>query len=104
MNTSIIIQLIPLLIIAAIMGFIVNQSRRNGAYFGKRIIVRCNQGHLFSTLWIPFVSAKAIRLGPIRIQYCPIGNHLAFVAGVNVNSLTEEEKDFAENHPDSMVP
>jgi hypothetical protein len=41
------------------------------------VIVRCSQGHLFETIWIPLVSFKAVRLGTRRLQRCPIGHHWA---------------------------
>lgn len=27
-------------------------------------IVRCRQGHLLETIWVPLASIKAVRLGP----------------------------------------
>ncbi len=44
------------------------------------IPVRCSAGHLFTTIWIPFGSLKAVRLGSTRYQYCPVGRHWAAVA------------------------
>jgi hypothetical protein len=34
-----------------------------GYPIGGKLIVRCRQGHLFTTIWIPGASLKAIRLG-----------------------------------------
>ncbi|MCG3756406.1 hypothetical protein [Amycolatopsis sp. Poz14] len=31
-------------------------------------IVQCSEGHYFSTIWLPLVSFKAIRLGDRRLQ------------------------------------
>jgi len=42
--------------------------------------VRCRRGHLFTTIWIPWVSVKAVRLGPRRFQHCPVGHHWTTVA------------------------
>src|SRR5512142_2152102 len=39
---------------------------------GGRVVVRCRHGHLFTTIWIPGVSAKALRLGLWRFQRCPV--------------------------------
>lgn len=33
---------------------------------GPVVIVRCMRGGLFETVWIPLVSFKALRLGPLR--------------------------------------
>lgn len=41
--------------------------------------VRCSAGHLFTTIWIPLGSLKAIRLGRRRVQHCPVGHHWAMV-------------------------
>jgi hypothetical protein len=37
--------------------------------------VRCSAGHLFTTIWVPLGSLKAVRLGGTRYQYCPVGHH-----------------------------
>ncbi len=37
--------------------------------------VRCRDGHLFTTIWIPLASLKALRLGNRRYQRCPVGRH-----------------------------
>ncbi len=37
--------------------------------------VRCKDGHLFTTIWVPFASAKALRLVDHRFQRCPVGHH-----------------------------
>jgi hypothetical protein len=41
--------------------------------------VRCSAGHLFTTIWVPLASIKAVRLGDTRYQYCPVGHHWATV-------------------------
>ena len=46
---------------------------RAGYRFGTRTVVRCRQGHLFTTVWIPGASLKSLRLGWWRWQYCPVG-------------------------------
>lgn len=37
--------------------------------------VRCSAGHVFTTIWMPLGSLKAVRLGWKRWQYCPVGRH-----------------------------
>lgn len=71
---------------------------------GGRVIVRCAQGHLFSTIWIPAVSFKAIRLGSRRFQRCPVGRHWSSVRPVNERDLTEDEIRSAREHRDLPIP
>jgi hypothetical protein len=95
------------LILGIIAFWMVSLARRNafsGYRVGAHVIVRCREGHLFTTTWIPMVSVKAIRLGPIRFQYCPTGNHMSFVTPVNENDLTDAERRMAHLHDDGGVP
>jgi hypothetical protein len=62
---------------------------------GGNVIVRCREGHLFTTIWIPGVSVKALRLGRWRYQRCPVGNHWSLVTPVRESGLTEEELELA---------
>jgi hypothetical protein len=66
--------------------------------------VRCKDGHLFTTIWVPFGSLKALRLGNRRYQHCPVGHHWSTV--MKLNSATAAGADLAqaaEVH-DSRVP
>ncbi|WP_232295465.1 hypothetical protein [Parafrankia sp. EUN1f] len=67
-------------------------ARRRGYAVGGRTIVRCRQGHLFTTVWIPGVSLKAIRLGWLRYQRCPVGHHWTFVTPVRASDLTDADR------------
>ncbi len=78
--------------------FVVADYQLNG-----RIVVRCRDGHLFTTIWVPGVSLKAVRLGTVRFQRCPVGNHVTFVAPVRVSNLTGSERRFASLHDDGTV-
>jgi hypothetical protein len=71
---------------------------------GGRVIVRCREGHLFTTVWIPGASFKAIRLGWVRLQRCPVGEHLTFVTPVRESDLTEQERRIAQRYDDGPVP
>jgi hypothetical protein len=53
--------------------------------------VRCSAGHLFTTIWVPLASVKAVRMGPTRYQYCPVGHHW-----VTVTRLDEDGPASAE--------
>ena len=54
---------------------------RTGKWAGK-VDVRCRSGHTFTTTWIPGASLKAVRLGPWRVQRCPVGRHWSIVTPV----------------------
>ncbi len=71
---------------------------------GGKVVVRCSKGHLFTTIWIPGVSVKALRLAWWRFQHCPVGSHWSFVTPVRESELTEEERRLARQHHDIRVP
>ena len=78
--------------------------RSSGKLIGFRTIVRCQRGHLFTTTWIPGVSVKALRLGPWRIQRCPVGRHWSVVRPAKIAELSEEERDRARALRDTLLP
>jgi hypothetical protein len=71
---------------------------------GGNLIVRCRQGHLFTTLWIPGVSLKALRLGLWRLERCPVGHHWTVVTPVRASDLTDAERRTAREHHDIQLP
>ena len=75
-----------------------------GYSFGRNVVVRCRQGHLFTTVWIPGASVKSLRLGLWRVQWCPVGRHVTLVSLVKDADLTETEREFAAEHHDVRVP
>jgi hypothetical protein len=79
-------------------------ARLRGWPMGRDVIVRCRQGHLFTTIWIPFASLKALRFGPWRFQRCPVAVHWTFVTPVKESELTPEEIAFAREHKDIRIP
>ena len=79
-------------------------ARRLGYKVGWRTIVRCRQGHLFTTIWIPGLSVKAVRLGWFRLQRCPVGPHLSLVSPVREADLTPMERALAERTRDVQIP
>ena len=79
-------------------------ARLRGYRFGRDVIVRCHQGHLFMTVWIPGISFKALRLGWWRLQRCPVGNHWALVSPVKEDDLSEDEKRLAAEVRDTQIP
>lgn len=78
--------------------------RRSGSLIGLRTIVRCQRGHLFTTVWIPGASVKALRLGPWRVQRCPVGNHWSIVRPVRVAELSDEQHKLARSQRDTLLP
>ena len=67
--------------------------------------VRCSAGHLFTTIWVPLVSLKAVRLGWTRYEHCPVGHHWATVTRLEDDpaSTEEEFKEAARVH-DVRIP
>jgi hypothetical protein len=78
--------------------------RKRGYPMGGNVVVRCKQGHLFETIWIPAASLKSIRLGPWRFQRCPVGRHWALVTPVDPSGLTEDERRRARENRDIRIP
>ena len=74
------------------------------AFAGPVVIVRCMRGSLFETVWIPLVSLKAIRLGPLRIQRCPIHRRVEIVQPVNPATLSDAERAEAARYPAEPIP
>jgi hypothetical protein len=76
-----------------------------GGYpLGGRVVVRCRQGHLFTTLWIPGVSVKAVRLLWWRVQRCPVGGHWTVVTPVRASELSARDRRRASRRRDLPVP
>jgi hypothetical protein len=79
-------------------------ARKLGYKLGGNVIVRCRQGHLFTTLWIPGVKLTAIDLVVARVQHCPVGNHWSLVVPVREPDLTEQERERARERHDVPIP
>lgn len=79
-------------------------TRRRGRLLAADTVVRCRQGHLFTTIWIPGASVKALRLGWWRWQRCPVGGHWTLVTPVVAASLGDEDRALARRHHDARVP
>ena len=67
------------------------------------VIVRCRDGHLYTTLWMPLGSLKAVRLGVGRYQRCPVGHHWSIVTPVDPGTLSDREVRAARNRHDAAV-
>lgn len=79
-------------------------ARRLGYNLGINTVVRCRQGHLFTTIWIPGVKLKELDLVVARVQRCPVGHHWSLVVPVRDKDLTDEELRFAREHHDIRIP
>jgi len=79
-------------------------ARRRGFPLGGNVVVRCRAGHLFTTIWVPGVSLKSVRLGWWRLQWCPVGRHWSLVSPVKGADLTEEERRLAGATTDVRIP
>jgi hypothetical protein len=90
------------LIAAEVLTTIVGRARGYGV--GGNTIVRCRQGHLFTTLWIPGVSVKSVRLGWWRVQRCPVGRHWTIVHPVKEADLSKSERRDARDNRDARIP
>jgi hypothetical protein len=79
-------------------------ARRLGYQLGTNTVVRCRQGHLFTTIWIPGVKLKSVDLVVARVQYCPVGQHWSLVVPVRDKDLTADELQVAREHHDIRIP
>jgi len=79
-------------------------ARLLGYKVGGNVVVRCRQGHLFTTIWIPGVKLKGLDLGVARVQRCPVGKHWSLVTPVREAELTDEERRNARAHHDVWLP
>jgi hypothetical protein len=95
-------KLLGLLLALDALGTLVARTR--GYRFGRKTLVRCHRGHLFTTIWIPGGSLKAVRLGWWRIQFCPVGRHWSIVTPVKEADLSLREKRAARKHRDIPIP
>ncbi|HEY3879125.1 MAG TPA: hypothetical protein VGM12_11055 [Trebonia sp.] len=57
--------------------------------------VRCAAGHVFTTIWIPFASVKAVRLGGERYQHCPVGHHWTTVVPLDLDGAVPGPQQLA---------
>lgn len=76
--------------------------RRRGV--GLERLMRCRDGHLFASTVVPGASIKAVRLGNVRFQRCPVGRHWTLVREVDDASLTPSEREAARSTHDLRVP
>jgi hypothetical protein len=78
--------------------------RLRGYPMGTDVVVRCRREHLFSTIWLPGVSVKALRLVWWRVQRCPVGSHWSIVTPVREAELNAAEGRSAHECKDIRLP
>lgn len=99
--------MVAVVIVVAVLAVLVGGTfgaRKKGYNIGGRTIVRCRRGHLFTTIWVPGASLKAIRLGWARFQRCPVGRHWSIVVPVREADLSDEERREAAANRDLSLP
>jgi hypothetical protein len=97
-------RLIMLVAVAAAYAVGTVIARRRGYNMGGNVTVRCRRGHLFTTIWVPGVSVKAVRLGWWRFQRCPVGHHWTLVTPVAPATLDADARRDADAHRDIRLP
>jgi hypothetical protein len=95
-------RILLFVVVVYVVGTVV--ARRLGYRVGGNTVVRCRSGHLFTTIWIPGVSFKSVRLGWWRLQRCPVGGHWTLASPVREADLTDDELRFAAAHHDARIP
>jgi hypothetical protein len=103
-NAAIAVTLVLMVVLVAVAVHLIRRMAAGGIRWGGEVVVRCTDGHLYTTVWIPGGSFKAIRLGPTRFQHCPVGDHWAWVRPVDPDELNPAERRFAAGHHDRPVP
>ncbi len=91
-------------VVSGLLGGTVVARRRGYSGMGGNTIVRCRDGHLFTTIWVPGASFKAVRLGWKRFQRCPVGHHWTIVTPVREADLSDDELAAARAVHDVRIP
>jgi hypothetical protein len=94
----------PVVVVVGVIAGGTAVARLLGYKLGGNVVVRCRQGHVFTTIWIPGVKLKALDLVIARVQRCPVGKHWSLVVPVREADLTEGERQFARAHHDVPIP
>jgi hypothetical protein len=91
-------------VVLVILAVLVVVSVASAKSYGVERIARCRAGHLFTSTVIPGASIKAVRLGNVRFQRCPVGHHWSLVSWVDPSTLTPEELATARSRHDIRLP
>jgi hypothetical protein len=101
--------LTPVLIVGGVVAGGTLLARQLGYQLGTNVVVRCRQGHVYSTVWIPGVKLKGVDLVVARLQHCPVGQHWSLAVPVRDGDLTDGDPaggdlEFAQEHHDVPIP
>ncbi len=96
--------IVGIVLVVFVVLLTVARARSRGLPLAGDVVVRCGRGHLFTTLWVAGVSVKAVRLGGVRLQRCPVGRHWSLVTPVDEATLTAEELRQAQGIHDTPIP
>jgi hypothetical protein len=66
--------------------------------------VRCADDHVYTTIWIPFVSLKSVRMGGARYQRCPVYAHWSTVVRIDARTADPVELEAAALVHDIRIP
>jgi len=94
---------VVIVVLIAVLGARAGRGRGYSG-MGGDTIVRCSQGHLFTTLWVVGSSFKAVRLGYKRYQRCPVCQKWRIVVPVPESELTDEDRRAAAQRHDTRIP
>lgn len=103
-SLSVTVGVVVAVVVLATVGGTIVARRRGYSGIGGNTVVRCRKGHLFTTIWVPGVSLKAIRLGVRRFQRCPVGRHWTLVKPVRDSDLSEADRQLATENRDIRIP
>lgn len=67
-------------------------------------VMRCSQGHLFETPFVPFASLKALRTPTGRVQRCPVCGRMRAVELMLTEELTPRQRAEAHGHRTGPLP
>ncbi|WP_288336789.1 hypothetical protein [uncultured Gordonia sp.] len=70
----------------------------------NRVIVRCDRGAYYSTIWWPLGSFKAARFGPMRVQRCPVHHAWEKTRRVDPSQLSDDVVAGARATTDWPIP
>lgn len=100
-DTAVVVFLLALLVGVGTVAFVSLAHRGGPGDLDAEMPVRCRAGHVFTTIWVPGVSIKAIRFGKRRYQWCPVGEHRTWVTPAPWSTLSERERRMATHHRDT---
>jgi len=102
MSVAFLLPFLILLCAALFIPFAMMYKHREGSQYESA--VECSSGHIYTSIWIPAVSFKAVRLGRKRFQRCPVGSHWAMTVRIPDESLTQEQRTQAALNRDLRIP